>query len=268
MTPIDALITAARRYCMENFSYWADRYSNDRSGSEFPKYSYSDRDYDLFPRYNVLSAILAQVEILVGKTYPELQTCREELAQIGLTAQSLFTKGEKNAIANTAIKNERNKFVHFVRTITLGELGLEEPLPHRRRLSPEEKNVVRQQLLERWNYDGSYWDPLVDKCPTTSLFLAKEHITNADYDAIIHFIAGYAAFPLLEITEDGADAEIDHTEFHPDCYETIYCDHTYNWVIYGSHESTITFAGEQLLPFINKLFVARESDLNKWPKIT
>src|SRR5437762_1138971 len=112
MSPVDALITAARRYCQENFSYWANRYSNERSGSDFPTYSYSDRDYDLFPRYNVLAAILAQVEMQVGKTYQEPMSCREALAQIGFTAQSPLTKGEQNVIAKTAIGNERDKFAH------------------------------------------------------------------------------------------------------------------------------------------------------------
>jgi hypothetical protein len=84
MSPADALITAARRYCEDNHSYWANRYANERSGADFPAYSYSEGDYDLFPRYNVLAAILAQVEVLV----------------------------------------------------------------------------------ERWNFDGDYWDPLENKCTT------------------------------------------------------------------------------------------------------
>jgi len=268
MSPSEALITAARRYCQENISYWSNRYSNERTGSDFPVYSYSDRDYDLFPRYNALAAMLSQVETLVGKTYEELIDCRMELAEIGYTAQSVFTDGAQNAIAKTAMENERNKFAQFVQTVTLGELGLIEPLPYRRRLSLQEKRDVRKKLLDHWNFDGDFWDPLTDKCPSPFLFLATDHIMRTDYDAIIQFIMEHAQSPLLEITEQGEDAEIEFSEFHPECYETIYCDHTYSWVIYGSHESTITFAGDQLLYFINNLFSGRESILNQWPKIS
>ena len=266
MTPIDALITAARRYCRDNHSYWATRYSNERSGSDFPSYSYSDQDYDLFPRYNALTAILGEVEMLVGKKYPDITSCRNELAEAGLTAQSLFTKGNKNSIEIAAIQDERDKFADFVLTITLGELSLVEPLPYRRRLTADEKKTVRLQLLERWKYDGDYWDPPESKCPTEFLFLATDHLTKADYEATIHFIGEHATFPLLETTEDGTDSEIDQSEFHPNCYETICCDHTYQWVVYGSHESTITFAGYQLLTFIRKLFTGREHLFNQWPK--
>lgn len=266
MTPAEAIITAARHYCKENYTYWANRYANERTGQEFPEYSYSDNDYDLFPRYNVLSAILGEVEMLVGKPYPELNTCREALEKIGHTAQSALTNGENNEIENAAMQDERNKFIHYIATITPEELELVKPLPHRRRLDKKESEEVRQQLLERWNYDGGYWDPIEARCPTASLFLPKEEITEADYQSIIHFISTTATPYLLEITEDETDAEITSAQFHPNCYETIYCDENYEWLIYGSHESTITFAGEELLAFIKTLFVSREELFDQWPE--
>ena len=266
MTPVEALITAARRYCQENFAYWADRYSNERSGQDFHAYSYSDQDYNLFPRYNALSAILDKVEMLVGESYSDILLCRQALVQVGLSAESPFTIDEKNTIAKAAIQDERDKFVDFVQEVTLGELGLVEPLPHRRRLKIEEKKAVRQKLLELWNYNGDYWDPLDEKCPVESLFLSKDRITKQDYHAIIEFICGNTALHLLEVTEDGKDAEIAAIEFHPNCYETIYCDRDYRWVIYGSHEGTITFAGEGLLTFIKYHFIGRETLFNKWPE--
>lgn len=64
MTSTEALITIARRYCMEHYHYWAVRYSKERTGQDYPAYSYSDNDYDLFPRYNILAAILGEIEIL------------------------------------------------------------------------------------------------------------------------------------------------------------------------------------------------------------
>lgn len=266
MTSTEALITAARRYCNTNFSYWYNRYARERTGQDYPVYTYSDQDYDLFPRYNALSAILGETEMLVGKSWPDLSGCRAVLIQVGLSAQSPLIISE-NAIEAAAILDERNKFIHFVQHITQEELDLVAPLPYRRRLAEEEKEAVRQQLLERWNYEGNYWDPLEERCPTESLYLAKANITPTDYQSIINFISEHARPPLLEVTEDGSDTEIELSEFHPaDCYETICCDYDYKWLIYGSHESTLTFAGEQLLVFIRQLFKDREHLLNQWPE--
>jgi hypothetical protein len=265
MTPTEALITASRRYCKENFSYWCDRYARERTGINSPVYSYSDEDYNLFPRYNVLSAILGEVEELVGQHYPDITSCQEDLVLVGLAAESIFTKDVKNATAVSAMQEERDKFVNYVQTVTLGELGLIDPLPYRRRLKTSEKKEIRQRLLEIWNYEGDYWDPLVEKSPTEFLFLAKAHFTEQDHQSIVQFISRNTSSFLLEITEDGNDAEIAPSEFHPDCYETIYCDYDYLWIVYGSHEGTITFAGDQLLPFIKRLFAEREHLFNQWP---
>lgn len=265
MTDIEALITAARRYCKDHYAYWATRYSRERTGQDFPEYTYSDSDYNLFPRYHALAAILGEIEMLVDNAYPDLSVCRDTLIRIGSHAESPFTLIEDNAIEKAAILDERNKFNLFIQSITPEELAQVTPLPYRRRLNEEEKEAVQQRLLEQWNYDGEYWDPIVDKSTSEVLFLPKNQLTTADYQAIIDFINSYAAPHLLEATEEGAFTEIAHSEFHPDCYETMYCDEHYDWLIYGSHEATITFAGEHLLAFIKKYFAGREALFNQWP---
>ena len=188
MTPVESLITAARRYCQDNFSYWSTRYGNERSGQDIPVYSYSDQDYNLFPRYNALSAILDIVEMLVGEPYTDIADCRLALIEVGRSAESIFTNDENNTIAKAAIQDEQDKFVHYVQTVTLGELGLVDPLPHRRRLNSEEQKAIREELFEKWNFDGDYWDPLEKKCPVESLFLSKDSITKQDYQSIIESI--------------------------------------------------------------------------------
>lgn len=259
MTSTEALITAARRYCIDHHAYWANRYRNERSGQDFPVYTYSDSDYDLFPRYNILSAILGAIEMQVGKA----AVSRETLVQTGLSAELPFTADEDHPIETAAIQQEREKFIHFIQTITPEALAQTAPLPHRRRLDAAEKEVVDQQLLERWNYDGNYWDPVDPKCPSEVLYLAKEKLTTTDYQSIIRFMDDHVAPYLLEVTEEGVITEITPGDFDPDGDETAYCEVHYAWIIYGSHEGTITFAGEPLLTFIRQLFTGRENLFNK-----
>jgi hypothetical protein len=264
MTNTEALITAARQYCQNNYSYWAGKYSHERSGGSFPMYSEAGNDHHLFPRYQVLSAILGEVEALAGRSYADLNDCQEALAAAGLSANNLFTTGKSNETAYKAIQDERNKFIHFIRHIIPSALEMVTPLSYRRRLREDEKKEVRQALLERWNYDGGRWNPLVDKCTSASLFLMKDNITRSDYQEITAFIRLHALANLFEINEEGTDAEIGQSLFDPDCCETVYCDRHFDWIVYGSHEATLAFGGEALISFIKELFKNRQEKINLW----
>ena len=263
MTDTEALITAARRYCQENHTYWATRYTSERTGDDFP-YSYTDNDYTLFPRYNVLAAILDQVETLVGQNHLDVMTCQQELVTIGKAANSIFTTGDQNYIARLAMRDERQKFIRFVESLTADDLRAVEPLPYRRRLTDQESKQVRQTLLENWNFKGGYWVPLEDASPKPTVFVMKSTIMESDYDQIRAMVKKHTAGALFAITEDHSDSEIEFSLFNPDCYETIYCDRGYDWIIYGSHESTLAFGGNWLLDFIHQLYANRQDQLNKW----
>jgi hypothetical protein len=263
MTDTEALVTAARQYLKDNFNYWADRYSKERTGNDFP-YTYTNNDYNLFPRYNVLSAILDKVETLVGQNSSDIKTIKQQLTDIGSSANSPFTTGEQNDTAKNAMQEERKKFIHFIENLTVNDLQTIEPLPYRRRLTEVESGQVRQALLEHWNFHGNYWEPLEELSPKPNIFLMKDNIADSDYEHIIEEIHKHADNKLFEITEDGSDAEIEFGLFHPDCYETIYCDKSYDWIVYGSHEGTVAFGGSWLLDFVRRLYAERQDKLNKW----
>jgi len=263
MKDIEALINLARKYCQDNYTYWSDRYVKERTGTEFP-YTYSDNDYNLFPRYNVLAAIQAEVETLVGQPCTDFASCKKELKEIGLTAQNALTSEEENDTEKKAIQEEREKFVAFIDTITTDQLQVVQALPYRRRLKEKEKAPIRAALLKEWNYEGDYWDPIVENSPHPVVFIMADNLTDSDYEKIIEFIKVHAKSNLFEVTEDGSCSEIEFSLFHPNCYETVYFDGSYEWIIYGSHESTITFGGVALIKFIAKLFTERAHLLNKW----
>jgi hypothetical protein len=261
MTETQALLTIARRYCLEQHFYWADKYSHEQSGNNSP---YSDNDYNLFPRYNALNAILQGLETIVGQPFVSLDICKKEIKQIGLNNQDMFISGKQNPVSRAAIQDEKKKFIKFVDNVSAIDLENIEPLPHKRRLKEEEANQIRRQLHEIWNYDGSYWEPLDNKSPQPTLFLMKENVNDNDIEKIIQFIATKADEKIFAISEDRIDYEIEIDSFSPDLYETICCDKTFEWVIYGSHESTIAFGGSYLLEFITVLFSDRKEKLNLW----
>lgn len=241
---------------------WCGKYSQEGSGRS----KYSDKDYDLFPRYIVLREILEGVESLVEQYFSSLDDCKAELKLIGLTSNSKFTADGQNSIKNNAIQDERNKFVTFINNITNSDLDQVEPLPYRRKMNIDEAKQIRQQLFKIWKYD-SYWDPLDDCSPKPTVFLMQANVTDDDIERILEAVKERANNRIFWINEDHVDYEIEIDSFDPTkLYETICCDNNFDWVIYGSHESTITFGGTWLIEIVKQLFSDREDKLNLWER--
>ncbi len=280
MTDIEKLITSARHYCKDNFVFWADKYQKESSGNNNP---YSDKDYNIFPRYNVLTAIQQGVETLVGQEFQSFENCKQQLAEIGLKSHSIFTidnnaeihllgesgkykstTGRQNPIAKNAMSEERAKFVEFINSRTTENISQVEPMSFRHRLTDQEMALVRKQLADIWNFNGDYWNPLDDKCSKETVFVMEDNLTEDDNRKIVEFIVANSSKRLFEITEDRIDYEIELDGFNLDLYETIVTDKSFSWVIYGSHEDTLTFGGTKLIEFIKSLFIDRPDKLNKW----
>jgi hypothetical protein len=245
--------------------------------------AYSDNDYNLFPRYNVILAIQQGVEALVGQSFTSFEVCKRALVDIGQNSNTVFTVGSiydlhltgegggfnstttnQNPIEKNAMNEERIKFIEFVNSMTIKNMSEVEPLPYRHRLSNEEMLFIRERLLVIWNYDGDYWNPLDEKCPVETVFVMKDYLHQDDYNKIVAHLISISKSRIYEVSEDRVDYEIEFDSFNPDLYETIVSDNTFEWVIYGSHEGTLTFGGKLLTDFVKNLFAYRQELLNKW----
>lgn len=251
------------------------------SGSNNP---YSKNDYNLFPRYNALGAILQGVQTIVGREFNSFEECKAELKRIGMESHSIFTingseelhllgkiskyfgmSGKHNKIEKKAIQNEREKFVAFIAEQSPESVRDVEPLPYERRLSEKESEQVRKKLLENWNFDGDYWEPLDNKSPKPTIFLMDDNIEQSDKQEIEKILKeNVKTDKIFVITEDRLDYEVEIEQLSIDLYETIICDKTFEWVVYGSHESTTAFGGDLLIKKLNQLFENRKEKLDKW----
>ncbi|HEY8895664.1 MAG TPA: hypothetical protein VIM79_12640 [Niastella sp.] len=266
MTKFEGLHTLVRTYCINAIAFWKKEYAEKRTGSDFPEYTYSDSDYNLFPRYNSLDAILKGVELIVPAEYSDFKTLKKDIIIAGLENETVFTNNPDNDIEEKAIKDERVKFKAYVETLKEADVKNIEPLPLRRRLKTEEKLTVRQMLHEVWGYDGDYWEPLGKKSPKETVFLLSKYITDGDRLFIKELLAKKSGKHLYEVNETGDDYETDLesvSSFYQD-HEVMFFDETYKWAIYGSHEETITFGGEWLINSIKERFKDRPDLLNSW----
>lgn len=212
MTETESIITAAKHYCIDNFRYWSDKYQNERTGNDFP-YTYTDNDYNIFPRYNTISAIRQGIEYFTGQEFQDAETCKQALKNAGIESQSIFTENAQNKIEQKAIQEERDKYLQFIDNIDTSILQSVEPLPYKRRLKDDEREKIRQVLKDKWKVAG-YWVPLIEATPElTTIFLDKENLTKTDENQIADFIKQKAEGRLYEITEEQLDYEIDQSEF-------------------------------------------------------
>jgi hypothetical protein len=60
---IGKLHTAGRRYCLDRYDYWWKRYIEIQTKGHDRKGNHTDEALRVFPRYNILNAILVEVEL-------------------------------------------------------------------------------------------------------------------------------------------------------------------------------------------------------------
>jgi hypothetical protein len=277
MNSIEALHTAARRYCEERALHWrraygelraSERRDRDRRGVPEPDtYSYSPQALRTFPRYHVLHAILFEVEGFLPADFASLDEARSMIAAAGETAESVFTRPPHDEIEQEAMDEERQKFSDFVLSLSERELELVEPLPFRRRLRASESAHARAELKRRWGIDG-YWYPIdraleADPPPGTMAFDSEAVLASEVQEQLRAILAARRVSRVLELREhdaDGPDSEIELA-----LLETVYTgaegfwtDGSFEWVLYASHEGSVTVAGSEVLQAFRDAFPASD----------
>jgi len=254
----------ARNYCHDNFCYWYDKYQNKRFNNDYPN-AYTDKDYDLFSRYIKLRSILKGLDLLTGWKYKTLNSCVQSLLEAADYQENLLCNQTTSNAEAAAIMDEKRKYQEFILSLSESDLmkASVKNIAYKKKLGKHEAEKVRKELHVKWNYNGDYWCPLIGVEPIKTLFLMKKNIIPFKKD-IIDKVMHISKRRYYEIEETGDDYKYSIHSFDLDLYETICCDNTFSWVVYGSHENTISFGGELLIQKIESLFSHCEDILNKW----
>lgn len=234
---------------MERFDLWDVRYSKlVESGADRIGTSYTDKAYSMFPRYNVLSAMLLGVETIDYEKLPSFEELLERLELVGERANSMFTENLENEIAISATENERELFRAEIKKVAASGLGCVEPLFYRRVLSQTEVSDLWKLIEPKWGADGSYWYPLDEK---THPSLVAVGIFNLEQPLIQETIQSFLKTKkinrVIELREYGDENYLIDAlaaGFFYTGAEGYWISDTNDWIIYCSHESTITLGGE------------------------
>lgn len=128
----------------------------------------------------------------------------------------------------------------------------------------EERERLEYAILEKWGYRADYWYPLNGGFDDSKLFLDLDYL-EPYWDRLCALV-GLPGVRLYEygesFYEDGQLLEVDVIEGY--CgNECAYLPKDLNWIIYFSHENTVTFAGE-ILPQVRELLLPEQAHWNQW----
>ena len=254
MNSEEALHTAARRYCMDRISMWHNRYAKLASAGQDREGvigKYTPEALATFPRYNVLEAILAEIERSVPSDFRSMDEIRDRFLLAGQTAESMFTQPPNEQIALRVMSEERQLFCDYVRGLTSGDLRSVQPLPYQRVLSESESEGLRAKLKGRWRACDGYWHPLSleDMPPDVIAFQARYFDKEVGAVTFRRILADRGINRVWELREWEPDYEIDLELLDPVHAEVeqYYTSRELDWLVYVSHESSITFAGAWLI---------------------
>jgi len=258
------LHVAVRRYLIERYDELAYRYVElPNQGRTVDGYDYSPEAWRIFPRYNVVAAILEQVERLDPDRLPELQGLVEALAAAADTAQSPFTQPASNETEAKAMAEERRLFQSTLQGwVTLGGLRVK-PLAYRRVLTSAESAERQKQLQQRWGLVGRSWHPmLAEPTPPDVLVLTEASMWDEQGLAQVRTaLRELSGGRVTELREYGADYLVDVEMFAPRYTgaEGVWSDDTLTWIAFASHEGTVAFGGQ-----LTAALEAEWVDLDRW----
>ena len=121
-----------------------------------------------------------------------------------------------------------------------------EPLFYRRVLSEQESADIWKELSSRWRITDGYWYPLSNHKPdNVEAFQDAYFEKEVGAEKLRAILLNRKIERIWEMREDNKNYELELLAFDPyyNGAEGYWCDGNFDWIIYASHESSITFGG-------------------------
>ncbi|WP_099224691.1 hypothetical protein [Listeria costaricensis] len=254
MNAEEKLVTLSRRYCLEHYKYWSNVYSKRRARIKSASYQLDRKDYDIFPRFQKLERILYGIESLVGKIFLNADDCMAQLREAVHYHSIYLTELTTDPRAKKALLEEEMNYLAFLDGIDRAHIDEQfvMPLPYVRRLSDDEAREIRRRLQATYQFDDFAWIPLIEVDGVKSLSFNVEEITPYQSE-LIQAVRSMIDGTFYQIDETGSHYEKSGSEFDLIGVETVWCALDFEWMIYRSHEETLTFSGGKLLLVVQKI---------------
>lgn len=235
MTDTEKIVTKTKEYILKLYS---DGYSTHR---------------------NMVTGLKNGIDFFVGRK-DGLDTIKDEILTICLIEFDERTKFFEKVGHLKMVNRIRNGFIKFVTELSVNELSYVLPISFERRLG-EDESIRLEKLLKNnfdfgsWKDENYYWEPLSKtQNKIQSIYFEDDLFKPEDVQKIVDILKSISEDRVYLLTEENINYEVETSSFSIDWIESAYCDLKTSWLIYISHEGTITFAGEELVTGIeNKL---------------
>ncbi|MFF2019712.1 hypothetical protein [Paenibacillus sp. NPDC058177] len=266
------LHSLARRYCITKIDYWGRKYSRliDQGRDREPDgIDHSLEAKKLFPRYIVLKAILAELERYIPEDFDSFSEARFKITQVINEAVSFMTKAndDDNVTRNT-MSEERSSFVSYLENVSAAKVMSQPPLFYRRKLSVPEIELLWTQLNDIWAIKTrGPWIPLDGSQNELTLAFMDDYFdSEVGYELLRKFLKEHGVNHVYELREleFSPEYELELSAFTPTYAfngEGFWCSKEMDWVIYASHENSITIGGEWLINKVKEVWSNWESRL-------
>lgn len=232
MDSIATLHQAARRYCIERVSYWQD------SGNS------SSDDVRPWP-WEILEFLLSEVEKFVPMDFATSDELRERLVAAARTPCS-------GVLETAAISHERTLFAEFLLRGDTHQWAHLPQLPYRRTLGDAEIKRLRHSLEARWGlWYGGYCDRQAPPVATLDIAIME---TPGAYDCLRQAVSAQnEGQRLFELREYSPSYELEVADTAFQAAEGFWVGRSLDWMVYVSHEASVTFAGQHLIDSMRSL---------------
>ncbi len=248
------VIETLRCWCAQMTWEYRDQYERERQ--ERGKSS-------LFHRYAVTNELYQKLGTLIDREFLDYKSLLREIRVLAAAhwKPTLFQTHTEEETAH--IRGVKSAFWAYLETV---DPNCPRPeVPYYRGIMGKEAGVLMVRFRDRWNYDpAEYWYPLKGCPDDQKLFLNVNYAEP--YFAQINSLLGLPEVHIYEYGECDprypACAECDEIDGYCGC-EVAYTDRDFQWIIYYSHEDTVTFAGS-ILPQIKEILANEKEHWNKW----
>lgn len=239
---------ASRRYLTRRYEELQREYGGlPNDGHQADGYHYTTEAKGIFPRYNVVDAILMEVERLDPDRLPSVDVVASMMLTAAERVHCPFTEPPYDDVEAQAIADERRLFAAKVRHWTTLPDFRTDPVPYRRVLTPEESSAWRASLQQRWGVQNGWWHPLLSSSvPNDVLVLTGESMWEGDgVDQVRRVLRELGRPRVVELREYGADYLLDVEIMAPRYTgpEGFWIDERHDWIAYASHEGAVAFGG-------------------------
>ncbi|MEQ1745496.1 MAG: hypothetical protein ABMA02_08725 [Saprospiraceae bacterium] len=135
------------------------------------------------------------------------------------------------------------------------------------RVRGEKAGQLRNHLLAQWGVGKDHWPPLGGPPPCKTLY-----VEGLDDEAAAQLITviQQRITGQVYVFDTGKGifvSEPAHISFRPMADDTYWFDDGQEWLVYVSHENTVTFGGDWLLKEVREIFKELPERLNPWSGI-